>query len=127
MTLLPSDATLLQAILFGCGSSSITLNSIMNTAISLGHDLPTFAQFDGGLARLVEAELITYEDKRVRPTAEALQIADEIMCQHGSPDLFHDRLLQLFSTWTLDNSPGRVQREYSLGSLTAAEFDSAFA
>jgi len=123
VTLQPSDAALLQAILFGCGSSSITLNSILNTSLSLGHELPTFLQFDGGLARLVAAGLISYETQRVRPTNEAIQIAEEIMCQQGSPELFLERLLEILLSRSLDREAGF----YTLGELTPAEFDNAFA
>lgn len=123
MTLQPSDAALLQAILFGCGSSSITLNSILNTSISLGHELPTFIQFDGGLARLVAAGLISYDSQHVTPTNEAIEIAEEIMCEHGSPALFHERLLELLLSWSLDQE----STVYTLGALTPAEFDNAFA
>ena len=125
MKLLPSDATLLQAILFGCGSSSITLNSILNTMLSLGFELPTFTEFDGGLARLSAAGLITFENKRVTPTRKTLHLAEQIACPAGSPESFHQGLLEAFADWSDGCEDTRT--EYTTGVLTPAAYDKAFA
>lgn len=124
MRFLESDATLLQAILFGCGSSSVRLNSVLNTLVSLEREMLTFAEFDGGLARLQAGGLVTFDSGLVTPTTDALDIAAEISRHDGCPVDFYVRLAKVLASWPLENVG---PRGYTTGALSSADYDKAFA
>ena len=118
-----TDATLLQAILFGCGSSSVTLNSVLNTLVSLDREMLTFAEFDGGLARLQAGGLVHFSAGLVTPTFEAMKLAEELAVIDGCPDTFHGHLLEWLQNWPIGDSSVQV---CTTGMLCSAEFDNAF-
>jgi hypothetical protein len=118
-----TDATLLQAILFGCGSSSVTLNSVLNTLVSLEREMLTFSEFDGGLARLQAGGLVSFSAGRITPTLEAMRLAEELAVIDGCPDTFHGHLLELLQNRPIDDSSIQAR---TTGMLCSAAFDNAF-
>lgn len=124
MRFIESDTTFLQAILLGCGSSSIRLNSVLNTLVSLDREMLSFAEFDGGLARLQAGGLVIFEDGLITPTTDALDIASEISCGDGCPDDFSKRLAKVLASWPLESVGGQG---FTTGMLSSADYDKAFA
>src|SRR5262245_10970041 len=70
-----SDAWLLHAILRAAKDGVATLEDVVEAADAINHAMLTFAEIDGGLARLSRAGLVSIEAKRLRlaPAAATLQ------------------------------------------------------
>lgn len=124
MSFASTDASLLQSILFGCGSSSITLNAILHTAASLDHQPLTFDEFDGGIARLMVAGLVDFDGHLVTPTTEAVEMGEQAMRAPSTGDHFHERLVELLD-FHYEGQSSLVNA--TTGWLSPSEFDQAFA
>lgn len=122
-----SDAVLLQAILSGCGSSSIALSSLLQMISIFGHGPLTFDQLDGGLARLIQAGLIALENQKITPSAMLLRDSEILMSDEGDAETSLQNLLSyLESLSSGSDDPASGDHTWKTGILTPKDYDAGF-
>ncbi|MEM1226482.1 MAG: hypothetical protein AAGJ40_12345 [Planctomycetota bacterium] len=120
-----SDAALLHTVFAGCGSSSIGLSGVLNTSLSLGHELLTFEQLDAGIARLVAAGLVTLRHNQIEPTDNALEFLTQVEAMDSSMDSLLDSVREWLQCCQGDAPSDGVR--WSTGELTIEDYDAGFA